>query len=1516
MDSRFFPARQLFFFIVVCGLFGISLPAWAVQWRPLAPADLAATPTTAGQPLVLRAQVAPSGANFEFRRRLVTPKGVEHWRYQQTWQGLPVWGEYVDVHRRGAQGNVVRGRVAIDMPTNVVTKSASLSSTRLLSNLQDEFVRTHAFVKAQWKFSDARADYVWFVDKNRAVRAYAVYFRAQANGVEPVRFNAIVDATTGVVLKKWNGLTHADANGPGGNAKTGRYVYGTDLPALDVTEEGSRCIMANENVTTINLNHAFSDVPHQFDCPENTVKEINGAFSPLNDAHFFGNATYKMFREWIGTPPLSFDLTLRVHYETNYENAFWDGSTMTFGDGADTFYPLVDANVVSHEVAHGFTEQNSNLIYQGQSGGINESYSDMAGEALEQFVFGEVDWLMGGSILKAPEGALRYFEQPSRDGISIDYANQYYEGMDVHHSSGVFNRAFFLLATSRGWDVRQAFELFTYANRYYWQPNSTFVSAACDSIMAANELDLRWQDVNDAFVAVGVICTDLPTDTDTDGMPDSWEILYGLNPNNAADAALDGDRDTLRNLLEFRYRTNPNDADSDDDDLSDAAEINVHLTRPNSADTDEDQMPDGWEVRYSLNALDGRDAVLDRDGDGTSNLNEYKLGSNPMDPNSRPTPVSAYFESFESGNLGVWAPEPGFAEWYVSEDFAGAGARSLRSAVVEYGHSSRMEWLQYTTDGELHLTAGVSTEAGYVNLQIYIDDRLYWELSGTQQQQFSIVLAAGVHKVSVQYSSGAILNSNANAAWIDNIEFIGYLDSDRDGLYDGWEITRGLDPHNAADALLDRDADQLNNLQEYLRNTDIDNPDTDGDELIDGREVALGADPRDSDTDNDGMPDGWEQRFGLQLLNVDADLDADRDGINNLDEYLFDCLPNDPASRPQPVFQFFESFEQQIADRWMSIEGSVPWAVSDRFASDGRYSLRSGSIGDDGTSRMHLPLLIENGVLSFDVGVDSEPGFDFVRVFIDDEPVVFLSGFQQQRITRLLQAGRHELRVEYSKDLSKEFGGDAGWIDNIQFRPIVDTDKDGLYDEWELVNGLNPNNAQDAGQDRDGDGLTNLDEFNRNTDIDQVDTDGDTLVDGIEVHLGLDPLNSDSDGDHMTDGWEVQYELDPLNDNDGYEDFDSDGLYNLNESQWGTHPRMADTDSDGLADNFEVENYFNPVNVDTDYDLMPDGWEFEHELMVLGPDFDLDKDLDGFSNGREYFLDSSPNNANVIPQLKHAYYFSFEEGNTGKWFASTYTTPWQVAQSFASHGQFSLRSGAVVEGSISEMNVLLYTHEGRLRLDAGVDSELLNDTFSLWVDGELHTELSGTKTQRVEVLLSEGLHQLTVRYQKNEGTTSGADVAWIDNIRFISNAADVDADYLLDAWEQENGLDPSNREDALQDSDTDGLNNTSEFERGTHPRNADTDNDGLPDGVEVTYALNPLSPDDAVLDLDGDGVNNRDEYRNGTDLAVPDRQSNGGSSFAGGGGGGGGSLGVLFLFVLLGLYGYRYRKGAMRSRIN
>ena len=75
-------------------------------------------------------------------------------------------------------------------------------------------------------------------------------------------------------------------------------------------------------------------------CLRNTHKEINGAHSPLNDAHYFGGVVYDMYEQWFNTAPLTFQLQMKVHYNNNYENAFWDGTAMTFGDGQNYFLPF------------------------------------------------------------------------------------------------------------------------------------------------------------------------------------------------------------------------------------------------------------------------------------------------------------------------------------------------------------------------------------------------------------------------------------------------------------------------------------------------------------------------------------------------------------------------------------------------------------------------------------------------------------------------------------------------------------------------------------------------------------------------------------------------------------------------------------------------------------------------------------------------------------------------------------------------------------------------------------------------------------------------------------------------------------------------------------------------------------------------------------------------------------------------------------------------------------------------
>ena len=98
-----------------------------------------------------------------------------------------------------------------------------------------------------------------------------------------------------------------------------------------------------------------------------------------------------MYKNWYGLPVFrgsrgqAGKLLMRVHFGLQYDNAFWDGTSMTFGDGLQ-LYPLVALDVAGHEVTHGFTQQHAGLEYHDQSGALNESMSDMAGQASRAYL--------------------------------------------------------------------------------------------------------------------------------------------------------------------------------------------------------------------------------------------------------------------------------------------------------------------------------------------------------------------------------------------------------------------------------------------------------------------------------------------------------------------------------------------------------------------------------------------------------------------------------------------------------------------------------------------------------------------------------------------------------------------------------------------------------------------------------------------------------------------------------------------------------------------------------------------------------------------------------------------------------------------------------------------------------------------------------------------------------------------------------------------------------------------------
>ncbi|GAA3917123.1 M4 family metallopeptidase [Luteimonas lutimaris] len=435
--------------------------------------------------------------------------GARNYRYEQTWHGIPVYGEHIVVSEdangqvRAMFGRKIAG-LESELPATIAPK---LTSDQALATAKRATLGSRLL--AMHVEREESRQMVYVDDNDRAHLAYVVTFFADAaNGGSPTRPVVIIDANSGRILKQYENLQNAEiGTGPGGNQKTGQYEYGTDYGYLDVAQSGNNCTMDNSVVKTVNLNHGTSgSTAFSYTCPRNTVKSINGAYSPLNDAHYFGKVIFDMYDAYVGSSPLTFKLTMKVHYSNNYENAFWDGSSMTFGDGRNTFYPLVSLDVSSHEVSHGYTEQNSGLNYSGQPGGINEAFSDMAGEAAEYFFNGgSNDFLVGAQIFKG-NGALRYMANPPQDGASIGHADDYYNGLDVHYSSGVYNKAFYLLANKSGWNTQKAFQAFARANRDYWTPSTNFDDGACGVEEAASDLGFTVADVTSAFAGVGVSC--------------------------------------------------------------------------------------------------------------------------------------------------------------------------------------------------------------------------------------------------------------------------------------------------------------------------------------------------------------------------------------------------------------------------------------------------------------------------------------------------------------------------------------------------------------------------------------------------------------------------------------------------------------------------------------------------------------------------------------------------------------------------------------------------------------------------------------------------------------------------------------------------------------------------------------------------------------------------------------------------------------------------------------------------
>ncbi|MEU3410191.1 M4 family metallopeptidase [Streptomyces sp. NPDC006658] len=405
---------------------------------------------------------APQGTGV--RDVIVDKDGTQHVRYDRTYRHLPVLGGDFVVHL--APDGTYRGadratRRTVSVPT-VTPEVPGPEAARLAV---DALRAAHPGTPL--KQAKARPELV--VDALHGTPRLA--WRTTAVGLDslgnPVARTVLTDARGGARIDAWDSIETATGDGAS--------LYSGTVP-LETTQSGSSYQLKDptrgntytgdaENKTDlcifgICLSRApatlFSDADNHW----GTGATADRASAAV-DAQYGTDETWDYYKNVHGRNGIAGDgkgSYNRVHYGSNYNNAFWDDSCfcMTYGDGdGTTFGPLVALDVAGHEMSHGVTSKTAALAYSGESGGLNEATSDILGTMVEWYADNPSDagdYLIGEEIVKPGFGkaALRFMDKPSKDGSSADYWSSSVGNLDVHYSSGVANHFAYLLAEGSG----------------------------------------------------------------------------------------------------------------------------------------------------------------------------------------------------------------------------------------------------------------------------------------------------------------------------------------------------------------------------------------------------------------------------------------------------------------------------------------------------------------------------------------------------------------------------------------------------------------------------------------------------------------------------------------------------------------------------------------------------------------------------------------------------------------------------------------------------------------------------------------------------------------------------------------------------------------------------------------------------------------------------------------------------------------------------------------------------------
>ncbi len=453
--------------------------------------------------------------------------GYYHIKFQQTHNNVPVYGSELWVHINTNE-SIVNGKY---MEISNLSTQAKFSDKQAIETAKTTIhceMGNHELTESQKKilnYEQPIAQLIIYLVDGIPTLCYDI--ESRPNFIE--RWRTIVNANTNQIVESYNHTCHID--GP-------KVGSGTDLNGTSRTvnsyQIGSTYYLIDASKSMYNSSN--SSLP---DNPAGAIWTLDAGNTPAEDfnhvtsstqnfsnskgvsAHYNAGFAFDYYKTTFNRNSINGKggniisvINVSADNGLGFDNAYWNGQFMAYGNGLTTFKPLAGAlDVAGHEMTHGVVENSAGLEYKGQSGAINESMADIFGCMMDRN-----DWLLGEDIMKPgfnSNNALRNLQDPHNGGTRLGdngyqpkKMSEYYTGSQdnygVHINSGIPNHAFYLFATNIGKD--KAEQVFYRALTLYLTKTSQFKDLRLAVVQAATDLygTTEAQAAATAFDAVGI----------------------------------------------------------------------------------------------------------------------------------------------------------------------------------------------------------------------------------------------------------------------------------------------------------------------------------------------------------------------------------------------------------------------------------------------------------------------------------------------------------------------------------------------------------------------------------------------------------------------------------------------------------------------------------------------------------------------------------------------------------------------------------------------------------------------------------------------------------------------------------------------------------------------------------------------------------------------------------------------------------------------------------------------------